>query len=141
MISGAMTPSLSDKSKCILIRKSCFLKTAFTYVAHYMNAKNITALSVFQECTPENLELKKQVFSELSKNADEGTILASSTSCLMPSLFTENLSNRSHCIVAHPVRYFSRIINFHVYCAMLGKGPGIAKSPSPKSVSLGSEDK
>ena len=77
-----------------------------------MNTKNITVLSVFQECTPENLELKKQVFSELSKNADEGTIVASSTSCLMPSLFTENLSNRSHCIVAHPVRDFDCLMIF-----------------------------
>eukprot|EP00112_Aurelia_sp_Birch-Aquarium-sp1_P023394 Seg696.1 transcript_id=Seg696.1/GoldUCD/mRNA.D3Y31 product=Lambda-crystallin protein_id=Seg696.1/GoldUCD/D3Y31 len=56
-----------------------------------------------QECTPENLELKKHVFSELSKFVDEGTIIASSTSCLMPSLFTEDLPNRYHCIVAHPV--------------------------------------
>ena len=59
-----------------------------------------------QECTPENLEMKKQVFAQLSKYAEEGAIIASSTSCLMPSLFTEHLSNRSHCIVAHPVRGF-----------------------------------
>ncbi|XP_065057577.1 lambda-crystallin-like [Rhopilema esculentum] len=56
-----------------------------------------------QECTPENIDMKKQVFAELSKHADEGTIIASSTSCLVPSLFTEKLPNRSHCLVAHPV--------------------------------------
>eukprot|EP00794_Sanderia_malayensis_P000418 gene419-1054_t len=55
------------------------------------------------ECTPENIELKRRIFGELSRQADDGTILASSTSCIIPSSFTEDLPNRSHCIVAHPV--------------------------------------
>ncbi|CAB3987100.1 lambda-crystallin-like [Paramuricea clavata] len=56
------------------------------------------------ENTPENVDIKKKVFVNLDnlvKNDD--TILASSTSCIIPSRFTETLKHRKQCIVAHPV--------------------------------------
>ena len=52
---------------------------------------------------PENVDLKRKVFEQLDSLADSAVILASSTSCLMPSLFTADLRHKSQCIVAHPV--------------------------------------
>ncbi len=56
-----------------------------------------------QECVPESVELKKSVFGQLDALVEVGVVLASSTSCIVPSLFTADLKHRSQCIVAHPV--------------------------------------
>ena len=49
------------------------------------------------------MELKKKVFSQIDKIIDGSTIVASSSSCLPSSSFTENLKNRNNMLVAHPV--------------------------------------
>ncbi|MCP4380489.1 MAG: 3-hydroxyacyl-CoA dehydrogenase [Hyphomicrobiales bacterium] len=56
-----------------------------------------------QECTPEDVEMKKEVFSRLDELAGQNTILASSTSAILPSLFTEGLARRDRCLVVHPI--------------------------------------
>jgi 3-hydroxyacyl-CoA dehydrogenase len=56
-----------------------------------------------QECTPENLSLKKDVFGALDAAAAPQTLLASSTSALLPSRFTERLKGRARCLVVHPI--------------------------------------
>jgi L-gulonate 3-dehydrogenase len=56
-----------------------------------------------QENTPEKVEIKRAVFARLDAAAAPGTILASSTSALLPSSFTESLAGRARCIVVHPL--------------------------------------
>lgn len=56
-----------------------------------------------QENVPEKLDIKKQVFAQLDAAAPPDAILASSTSALLPSAFTEHLTGRHRCLVAHPI--------------------------------------
>ena len=56
-----------------------------------------------QENTPESIEAKREIFAELDRLAAPNTILASSTSTIVASQFTEGLTGRHRCLVAHPV--------------------------------------
>ena len=56
-----------------------------------------------QENTPENVEIKRKVFARLDAIAGSDTILASSTSAILPSHFTESLKGRARCLVVHPI--------------------------------------
>ena len=56
-----------------------------------------------QENTPETVEAKRGIFAELDRLAAPDAILASSTSTIVASLFTERLAGRHRCLVAHPV--------------------------------------
>lgn len=56
-----------------------------------------------QENTPEDLGTKRAVFAELDALAPAAAVLASSTSALLPSRFTEGLAGRARCLVVHPI--------------------------------------
>lgn len=56
-----------------------------------------------QENTPEDLAVKQTVFAELDRLAPAAAVIASSTSALLPSAFTEGLAGRARCLVAHPI--------------------------------------
>ncbi|HWK48000.1 MAG TPA: 3-hydroxyacyl-CoA dehydrogenase [Stellaceae bacterium] len=56
-----------------------------------------------QENTPEDLATKRRVFAELDAAAGQDTVLASSSSALVPSSFTEGLGGRARCLVVHPI--------------------------------------
>jgi L-gulonate 3-dehydrogenase len=56
-----------------------------------------------QENGPERLNAKRDLFAELDRLAPPGVILASSTSGIPASAFTEHLPGRGRCLVAHPV--------------------------------------
>ncbi|MER8940345.1 3-hydroxyacyl-CoA dehydrogenase [Mesorhizobium sp. M0142] len=56
-----------------------------------------------QENTPENLEVKRDVFSRIDALAGPQAVIASSTSALLPSKFTDHLQARHRCLVVHPI--------------------------------------
>jgi L-gulonate 3-dehydrogenase len=56
-----------------------------------------------QENLPEVLHIKKAIYGKLDALAPADAILASSTSSIPASAFTENLTGRARCLVAHPV--------------------------------------
>jgi L-gulonate 3-dehydrogenase len=56
-----------------------------------------------QESVSENVDVKRAVFAALDAAALPDAVLASSTSALLPSSFTETLKGRARCLVAHPI--------------------------------------
>lgn len=56
-----------------------------------------------QESGPENVDIKRELFQQMDEAAASSTILASSTSFIVASQFSEKLKGRSRCLVAHPV--------------------------------------
>jgi 3-hydroxyacyl-CoA dehydrogenase len=56
-----------------------------------------------QESTPESLDLKRSVFETLDRFAAPDAVIASSTSALLPSAFTQDLAGRRRCLVVHPL--------------------------------------
>lgn len=56
-----------------------------------------------QENGPEKIDDKIALFAELDRLAPPYAILASSTSAIVASRFTENLKGRARCLVGHPV--------------------------------------
>lgn len=75
-------------------------------------AEAVSDAILVQECAPEQLALKRELFTELDRLAPPDAILASASSALQPSSFTHDLPGRARCLVAHPGNppYLIRII-------------------------------
>ena len=63
----------------------------------------LDGVAFVQESTPEEVGIKRDIFRELSLRAPRDAIIASSTSALLPSQFTEGLDGAERCLVAHPL--------------------------------------
>jgi len=63
----------------------------------------LTDADYVQENAPETVEIKRELFARLDAAAQPGAILASSTSAVLPSAFTEHLPGRARCLVVHPL--------------------------------------
>ena len=55
-----------------------------------------------EECIPENLELKQQIYAEIEKKASSKALIGSSTSGLLPSDLQAKLQNPERLLVTHP---------------------------------------
>jgi L-gulonate 3-dehydrogenase len=56
-----------------------------------------------QECAPESLQTKQELYVVLDAAAAPEAILCSSTSALLPSAFTARVTGRHRCLVGHPI--------------------------------------
>ncbi len=56
-----------------------------------------------QENGPERVPVKQTIFTELERSTRPDTIIASSSSGIPASAFTEHLKTRGRCLIAHPV--------------------------------------
>lgn len=70
---------------------------------HATLAEAVQGVDFVQENGPEVVEVKQQTFAELDRLAPPSAVLASSTSAIVASRFTESLAGRHRCLVGHPV--------------------------------------
>jgi len=66
-------------------------------------ADAVDGVAWVQENLPERVDVKRDVFPQLDTHAPPEAVLASSTSAIPASQFTETLAGRARCLVAHPV--------------------------------------
>lgn len=66
-------------------------------------AEALDGADYVQESTFEDLTVKRKVFGKLDALAGPDTVLASSSSALLPSAISEGLPGRHRCLVAHPI--------------------------------------
>ncbi|EIF35362.1 3-hydroxyacyl-CoA dehydrogenase [Burkholderia sp. Ch1-1] len=65
-------------------------------------AEAISEVVLVQECAPERVDLKRELFAQIDLHAPATAVLASSSSALTTSSFAGALPGRARCLVAHP---------------------------------------
>ena len=65
-------------------------------------AQAISGAVHIQECAPELLDVKRELFAKIDALASADAVIASSSSAMPASQYTEALSGRARCLVAHP---------------------------------------
>ena len=93
--------SLADQERAGLCSNARDAAARIAYVEAIDDA--VVDADWLHEHLPERVDLKREIFARLDKIASDAAILASSTSAIPASQFTEDLRGRARCLVAHPV--------------------------------------
>jgi len=93
--------SLAEQQRAGLCDDAAAAQERIDYVESLAAA--VAGAGWVHEHLPEELELKRDVFAKLDRLAADDAIIASSTSAIPASQFTEPLAGRARCLVAHPV--------------------------------------
>ena len=65
-------------------------------------ASAVSEATLIQECGPERVEIKREIFREIESSADVDAVIASSSSAIKPSEFTNEMKHPERALVIHP---------------------------------------
>ena len=99
---GLIGQSLQDLADAGLISETPAVIAARISAAAGME-ECVAGAAHVQENGPERVEPKREIFARLDALCGPDVVLASSTSGIPASAFTEGLAGRARCLVAHPV--------------------------------------
>ncbi|MBY5929243.1 3-hydroxyacyl-CoA dehydrogenase [Halomonas denitrificans] len=99
--SAAIQQSLTDLADAGLIDDPVAIMARIRFDSHLVSAMQ-DAIYI-QECGPEDVTAKRQIYRDLEAVVSSDCLLASSTSGIAASRFTDHLEHPQRCLVAHPV--------------------------------------
>ncbi|XP_037806925.1 lambda-crystallin-like [Lucilia sericata] len=87
-----------------LLRGNLNSSEQFKCIKTTTDIKELVKDAIFiQECIPERIEWKKSLYQQLDDIVEAKTIISSSTSTFMPSLFSQDLKHKENILVSHPL--------------------------------------
>ncbi|KAM7344972.1 beta Hydroxy acid dehydrogenase 2 [Cochliomyia hominivorax] len=87
-----------------LLRGVLNSKEQFQCIQTTNDIKELVKDAIFiQECIPERIEWKKSLYQQLDHIVEAKTIISSSTSTFMPSMFSQDLKHKENILVSHPL--------------------------------------
>jgi 3-hydroxyacyl-CoA dehydrogenase len=98
---GLIERALGDVARHGLAKEPAVAAKRVTVAASLEDA--VRDAELVMESGPERLDVKLEVFATLDAAAPPSAILASSSSAIVASRFTEQLKGRHRCLIAHPV--------------------------------------
>jgi L-gulonate 3-dehydrogenase len=102
----ASTPARIDERLALLDRHQLLQEDVAVISARVSATASLkealSQVSYVQECGPEKVEFKRDLFQELESYLPEKAIIASSSSAITPSRFTAEMKHPERALVVHP---------------------------------------